>query len=448
MQVTHNIFKNSGLRGKVEQDFITSDNMLILGYAIGYFFAKTFHRPINIIIATDTRSSGKWIKQQLVQGVANFGNHIFDAGIVPTPFIAKALKDYKLSTDNATFQLGIMITASHNPAEYNGVKIMTPQGYLDDKAEQSISELFKKYALHIDDLKDPINPNIQQINLVNFYTTETQKLIVTQQFKNLKVVIDCANGATYQVANHIFSSFGITTIPINNSNNGALINHKAGCIDPTKLKSVVQAHQADWGCAFDGDGDRITLVDHTGQIFDGDDILVVLSQHPLVQASSTFVGTIMNNLAIERYFTTAHKQFIRTDVGEKNLIEALIQHDALIGSEPCGHITVPKHALCSDGIFAALLFFDTMNIKNIKNIQIPTKFPQMHTTVKLNRHTIEEKTLQHLVQTYENVFKPGRVIIRKSNTEPVIRIMVEHPSTSQAKQILSFFAEQCIKICN
>ncbi len=443
MQVDNNLFKNSGIRGKVEQSFITPNNMLTLGYAIGYFFAKNFQKPINIIIATDTRSSGKWIKQELIQGLSNFGNQLFDAGIAPTPFLAKALKNYKDSKSSSFFQLGIMITASHNPAEYNGIKVMTPHGYLDHKTEKAISEIFAKYIQDIHEIHIPIKSTLQKIDLLEFYQRNTQTLIKTKKFNQLKIVIDCAHGATYKVAQTLFESFGITTIPINNSSNGSIINHMSGCGDPKLLTQAIQNYQAHWGCAFDGDGDRVIIVDQTGKVFDGDDLLVVLSQHPLIRSNNTVIGTIMNNLAVEQYFSALHKTFIRTDVGEKNLIQALKQHNAIIGSEPCGHITITKHALCSDGIFAALLFFDTLQQQSLADINVPVKLPQIHTTIPLGQQNIQDSTIQELIQSHIDIVNPGRIIARKSNTEPVIRIMIEHPNIQEAKQIMALFTKQC-----
>lgn len=464
MQPITNIFKNSGIRDKAKRKitffdrmigilyqpkttFITLNNITTLGYAIAAYLHQAAQQPCSVLIATDTRPSGLWIKKQLMYGLVNSGHHLFDAGIAPTPFVAKTLKDYLDPVTNLPqFQLGIVITASHNPATYNGIKIMTPSGYLTVEQEMMISDFFHIFNADIASLiefdsfdKGTITP----FNITSFYTTQIKKQLGNLPVKTpVKIVLDCANGATYDVAQKIFQQYNFETIMINNTNDGRRINLDSGCNNPALLAQAVQQHQAQWGCAFDGDGDRIIIADQEGNIFDGDDILLTLSQHPDYCTEQTLVGTIMCNQAVENYFQSHQKVLLRTDVGERNIIEKLKQHKAQLGCEPCGHITIMNHALCSDGIFAALKFFDTIYAQPTIPAYKYAKFPQISATIALNQIVINDQSIQAFVTPLTARLLPGRIVVRKSNTEPVLRLMIEHPDNKIAQEVMNELTKQ------
>lgn len=436
MDQNYNIFKNSGIRKKVSDSFFAKQNIQALGYAVGQYLQNIHQEAINIVLATDTRPSGQILKQHLAQGLNQQDHALFDARIIPTPFVAQTLKS------SSSYQFGIIITASHNPAEYNGFKFLTPTGYLDQQAELEISKLFNSYKQTQSDISTA-DSLLEPIDLIPSYITSINKHLVSKKF-NQTILLDCAHGAAYDIAKKIFQSYGFTTISINNSAEGNLINKNSGCSNPKLLIKSIQKYKADWACAFDGDADRVILVHTSGQIFDGDDLLVALSQHPLLKNQTTFVGTIMTNQSTYDFLTTKKKTCIRTNVGERNLIQALQKHQALLGSESCGHITITSHAFCSDGIFAALLFFDTIAL-NAQNLIIPTKLLQLHVTVRLEEKNIEQTTIQTIVQNHEHHMNHGRIIARTSNTEPVLRIMVEHSSLQDAQKVLASLKKDFLK---
>jgi len=459
-----NVFTNSGIRDKVDQGLLNPKDIQTLGHAIGYLLAQEFDDPCNILIATDTRNSSPWMKKSLIQGLVAFGHDIFDAGIAPTPFVAKAIKDYSLSPEDEEddydeeeenenekmFALGIVITASHNPAEYNGIKVLTEFGYLNLEMEEEISDLFHEFSNDPHELQDILATEeagtIVDFDLASFYEAETVDHLDNAPYKNLKVVLDCAHGATALIAERIFKAAGITTIAINNTRDGSLINKDSGCGHPDLLVQAIKQHQADWGCAFDGDGDRVMIVNNLGELFDGDDIMAIISQHPSRQGDPVVVGTIMTNGGMDQYFSAQKKQLIRTPVGERNVIDALIKHQAFLGSETCGHITIMEHAFCSDGIFAALMFFDTLcSGKNIK-LHPYKKYHQEHATLQLGLKKIDPKNISSIVSKFS--VSQGRIIIRPSNTEPILRIMVEHEDQAQAKIIIETVKELCKKELN
>ncbi|MBP6891982.1 hypothetical protein KBB68_00215 [Candidatus Babeliales bacterium] len=470
MNKLSNIFMNSGIRCKAHTGFLEEKNLKILGYTLGYLLAEEFEYSCPILIATDTRPSGNKIKQALIEGLLEFGHNIFDAGICPTPFVAKALKDFQgededlndsdsrsnsgmTEEDNESFfTLGIVITASHNPAEYNGIKILTPFGYMDIAMEKELTDLFYTFANNsalIDESLPDEAGSIIDFDLQTWYQAELLDSIEKTN-SNLSIVLDCANGATAQIAPRIFQTLGYQVIAINNSCDGNKINVNSGCNDQQKLITQVQNNNASWGIAFDGDGDRVIIVDQQGNIFDGDDILVILSQHENYKDSSIVVGTIMTNVGIQKHFEQQGKKLIRTPVGERNLIEALIQHQAFLGSEACGHIIIMDHAFCSDGIFTSLMFLQIVTKNSNLLDRKYAKHFQKHATIPLSHLVISSSKqefnsfVKNLIQKFEHAYQ-ARCIVRPSNTEPILRIMIEDTDEQNAEKILKELLEELKK---
>lgn len=441
----HNIFTNSCIRTIANTGILQPYNIAILGEAISQLLHQEFDEPCAILIATDTRISSPWIKDALLKGLGTYDHDIYDAGICPTPFVAKALKEYQPDGDDhesfdikdieepGFFTLGIIITASHNPAEYNGIKILTEFGYLTTEIEQEISNIYHELMFEAIDTQNNDLPECIDIDLVDFYETAIAQQLDNVPFKNLSVTLDCANGAAALIAPHIFHSCGIQTKAINNTQNGALINEQSGCHDPKLLLEAIRKHGTTWGCAFDGDGDRLIIVHQSGRIFDGDDILLIIAQHQGYQEFPTLVGTIMTNQAIVQHLQMQQKRLLRTNVGERNIIEALIQNESMLGAETCGHITMMDHAFCSDGIFASLLFFDTITEQpELLDLQYQ-KYPQVQINIPLKNKTIDKKTIDTVISKYQK--HNARIVVRASNTEPVLRIMVEHQNANDAQNI-------------
>lgn len=446
MNHTNNIFINSGIRDKANQGLLQEKSITTLGYAIGYLLAEEFEMSCPILIATDTRPSGQAIKTALIQGLLNFGHDVFDAGICPTPFVAKALKDYQgddedtddeTQDDESFFTLGIVITASHNPAEYNGIKILTPFGYLDIAMEEEISDIFHDFAKNPKFIQESLPDEtgiLLDFDLTSWYQSEILQTI-EQPTHKISVLLDCSNGATATIAPRIFSACGFNVATINNSLNGAQINQNSGCSNPELLLQAMKTYNTLWGCAFDGDGDRVMIIHQDGTIFDGDDIVAVLSHHERYQATPIIVGTIMTNQAVQNYFTQHHKKLIRTQVGERNLIDELIKHQAFLGAETCGHITMMDHAFCSDGIFAALMFLQTIAAYPELLKKPYQKYTQVHENIPLTNIKLNNLEIKKIITEFEND-NTGRMVIRPSNTEPILRIMVESADAKIAQNLL------------
>lgn len=447
-----NIFINSGIRSKFNQGFLQPKYLKILGYSLGYILAEEYEVSCPILIATDTRPSGQIIKDALVQGLLEFGHDVFDAGICPTPFVAKALKDYQPNEDEIEeasqddenfFTLGIVITASHNPAEYNGIKILTPFGYLSTEIEEEISEIFHQFLQNPNVISTLLADEpglVINFDLRSWYQSEIVQDIENTPF-NTSIVIDCAHGATAQIAPAIFQACGFNVIAINNSLDGTKINQNSGCTQHELLKQAIQQHDTQWGCAFDGDGDRIIIANKNGTIFDGDDIVAVLAQHQRYNTTSTIVGTIVSNQALDTYLQQLNKKLLRVDVGERNLIQALIEQQAFLGAESCGHVTMMDHAFCSDGIFAALMFFDTLATNKKFADILYNKHTQLHATVPLENKTITENQIKEIVTEY-SVNTETRIIVRRSNTEPILRILVEDTDPKNAERIIKILEKK------
>lgn len=458
MKQTNNLFTNSGIRDitphhinfwhqiknifSKNNSFFTLEHIHWLALALSHYLYNKSHKPANILIARDTRISGTWIAHTLQNTFLDNQHHVYNINIVPTPFVAQAVHCYKSENQKSPFfSLGVMITASHNPAEYNGIKIFTPKGYLTKQEEIEISNIFfdikKNKHNHTPTTSIEFTPHNYQFNFkaFDFYIHKLQNNLIFKNFKNIKMVVDCAHGATYQIAKAILKQYGFTIIMIHDQPNGYNINQDSGCSNPELLMQAVYKHAADWGCAFDGDGDRVIIVNNKGQIFDGDDIITIISQHPNFKTQKIIVGTIMSNEATEQFLTNQNKTFITTDVGERNIIETLKQYKAQLGAESCGHITIMKHAPCSDGIFATLMFFDTLRSQKMVFNHYP-KHAQVHATISLKDKIITEETICAIKNKYASLYNLDKVIIRKSNTEPIIRIMTEHKNKKYAEQIL------------
>lgn len=459
MNQQKNIFTNSGIRNKINEGLLQPAYLKTLGYAIGYLLAEEYEMSCPILIATDTRPSGNAMKDSIMQGLLDFGHDVFDAGIAPTPFVAKALKDYEYEQDEDEqnfqddvdeddenfFTLGIVITASHNPAAYNGIKILTPFGYLSTEIEEEISEIFhtflKDSRLVQDSLPDEDDRGIiVDFDLVSWYKSEVIDELNQATFET-SILLDCSNGATAQIAPAIFQASGFQVVAINNSLDGTKINHDSGCGNAEKLLAAIKEHKTTWGCAFDGDGDRVIIAHQNGTVFDGDDIVAVLAHHERYASTDIIVGTVMSNQALETYLKTLRKKLIRVAVGERNLIEALIKHQAFLGAESCGHVTMMDHAFCSDGIFATLMFFQTLvNNPKLEN-KLYEKNPQLHATIAMGNKKIDAEQIKKIVAQC-NADATSRIIVRPSNTEPILRIMVEDTNLTTAQKLLETLHEQ------
>jgi len=419
-----NIFGTDGIRDKFNQGVLTAANLTQLGHAIGQWAMNSFEKPIKILIGSDTRASCPEIVDRLTESLLQYSLEVFNGQILPTPVICKLVKD-------DDFDLGIIISASHNAAEYNGIKIVKKNSKLSTMAESAITQLYyhtkfiesdHKHAMQ----KYDIAQNLYQIFITAWFQADF--------LHNQTIVLDCAHGATFMLAPKLFQLFGANVITINNTPNGENINFKSGSTHLESLIHAVMTQKASWGIAFDGDGDRVMIINSMGQICDGDDILSVLTHHDLLKKSPV-VGTIMSNQGLGQYLQNKNKTFFRSSVGDKNVYTMMQQYQTLLGGEPSGHIIVEPFSYSGDGIFVALLFLETI-LKEKLTLPIFHKFSQIATHLQAAiKQDLTQEPFASIIKKYENELNQGRLIVRYSGTEPILRIMVESNNEQNSSTI-------------
>ncbi len=417
-------FGTDGIRGRVGDYPITADFLLKLGWAIGRVFAeegKNF-----VLVGKDTRISGYMFESALEAGLSAAGVDTHLLGPMPTPAIA-----YLTRTLRA--RAGIVISASHNPYYDNGVKFFSPQGTkLADNLEYKIEKYIDSSIVTVDSAKLGKAKRIEDAagRYIEFCKSTIPS---TLSLKGLNVVVDCANGATYHVAPCVLEELGANVITIGVSPNGLNINHLCGATQPQKLVDTVLKEKADLGIALDGDGDRLIMVDHKGEIVDGDELIFIIAKSKLAQEKQPMpiIGTLMSNLGMEHGLEKLGLSLIRANVGDRYVLEMLKQHNALLGGESSGHIICLDKTTTGDGIVAALQILTEIqqtghNLHELK--QGMQKYPQVLINVNVARkvNPLEIPAIQKAVTTVEKALGyEGRILLRASGTEPLIRIMVE-----------------------
>jgi len=439
-------FGTDGIRGVVGQDPITPDFFIRLGFAIGSMLVKNntdkkIKHP-SVVIGKDTRVSGYMLESALEAGFIAAGVNVYLTGPMPTPAVAYLTKALRS-------QAGIVISASHNPFPDNGIKIFSEAGEKLPDAFEAEVELA---------LSQPITTVLPQMlgkakrvddaegRYVEFCkSTFPEKL----NLRGLKIVLDCAHGATYHVAPKIFSELGAEVIAIGNEPDGFNINLDVGSTHPKTIKEATLKHKADIGIAFDGDGDRVVMIDHLGNTIDGDQLLLVITRalKEKNQLKGGVVGTLMTNMAIEKALYDLGVEFVRTQVGDRYVLEALLEKGWLIGGENSGHIlTLDQHST-GDAIIASLQVLKSLRLLN-QSLHEATKdaplYPQVLINVETHNKIDLEKnqSIQDAVKKVEvQLNSKGRVLLRPSGTEPKIRVMVEGEDFEAVKNHAHFIAD-------
>ena len=435
----NNLFGTDGIRAEVGTSPLSFTTMGKLGSAIGMWALSTYGSRPRIVVASDPRISTDIVKCTLFSGLLLHNIELFDAGTLPTPAIDIIIPHFDAHG-------GIIISASHNSHHYNGIKIIDAKtGKLSPHDEEKISELFN--AAHT----SPISyAHVGRIfafpNAHIYYTSSMINKFSTSFLINKKIVIDCANGATSKLAPDVMEYFGARVIALHHSPTGTNINDQCGSTFPHVVQQAVLDNQADIGFAFDGDGDRLVVVNRHGIIKDGDDILALLLENPVYQHIPTVVGTIMSNQGFEIYVNKKNKNFIRTAVGDKHIAIALEKYQTSLGGEPSGHIIMRDHCRISDGIFCALRILQTMIITNNLDLETFEKFP--HATINLpitQKKDLHSGTCFDIISQSQEKLKQGRLIVRYSGTEPILRIAAEAPTKQEAHDIANKLAQQLRK---
>lgn len=437
--MTRRYFGTDGIRGKVGQYPITPDFVLKLGWAVGRVLAGKGNRKV--LIGKDTRISGYMFESSLEAGLTAAGVDTLLLGPMPTPGIA-----YLTRTLHAN--AGIVISASHNPFEDNGIKFFSADGTkLPDEVELAIeAELDKDMqcqdSVHLGKAARVTDAAGRYIEFCK--RTLSQKLTLN----GLKIVVDCANGATYDIAPKVFDELGAEVIAIGDDPDGTNINEGCGSTQPEWLQKNVRISNADLGIAFDGDGDRVMMVDQQGNLVDGDELLYIIARERQQSGklSGGVVGTAMSNLGLEHALAQSKIPFVRADVGDRYVMEQLLAQNWLLGGESSGHIICLDRTTTGDGIIAALQVLAAM-VKSEQNLATLSagmeKYPQTLVNVRLDKQAdvMSLQPVKDAVRAAEQqLADTGRILLRPSGTEPLIRVMVEGQDSGVVEQVANDLA--------
>ena len=430
-------FGTDGIRGEVNQSKINGEMFFKFGLAAGRYFTNLKKKKQTAIIAKDTRLSGYSLEPALVSGLASAGMHVYTLGPLPTNGLAMLTKIMKAN-------MGIMITASHNPYYDNGLKLFGPDGLkLSDRIEKKIEKLIdRKTDLLLS--KPGLLGRVKRLET----GTDTYINILKKNFpkkfnlQNMRIVIDCANGAGYKAAPKLIKSLGAEVIIIGNNPNGLNINEKCGSTFPKKIQTAVKKNNADIGISLDGDADRVIMCDEKGKIIDGDQIIAALSQRWKKKKilKGGVIGTLMSNYGLEKFFKSKNIKFSRSDVGDRYVKELMQKKNYNLGGEQSGHIILGKFATTGDGLLVALesLFAIRKGIKASKFFNVFKKTPQVLENVTYKDEKIlRSPSLLKAINLAKKMIKgEGRVLIRKSGTEAKIRIMAESENIDLIKKCI------------
>lgn len=444
-------FGTDGVRGPANEEPMTAETALKIAMAAGRYFAPETgkQRPL-AVIGKDTRLSGYMLEPAMVAGFTAIGMDVILVGPMPTPGVA-------MLTRSLRADLGVMLSASHNPFYDNGIKLFGPDGYkLSDEIEVCIEKLINN--------QDKKRAGPSELGRAKRLDDAAGRYIEIAKgsfpkgltLGGLKIVVDCANGAAYKLAPKVFFELGADVIPIGVEPDGFNINHHCGAIAPKSIQEAVLSNEADVGIALDGDADRLVLVDQLGNTVDGDQIMAAIAtswQSLGRLKSDNIVGTAMSNLGLEKYLKTKNLNLFRTEVGDRYVLEYMRANGCNLGGEQSGHIIMSDYATTGDGIIAALqmLAIAVSTNKTINEItRVFEPLPQQLLNLRIgNINPLEEEEVKKLIKHGQSrLGEQGRILIRKSGTEPLIRVMVEGQCQEVVAEIVASLGEVIQKFTN
>ncbi|MGI8849225.1 MAG: phosphoglucosamine mutase [Pyrinomonadaceae bacterium] len=471
------LFGTDGIRGKAGEFPLDAETIEIIGKSLAKQFHNKSSRNPRFILGRDTRESGIWIEEAFCRGALASGAHCESADIITTPGVAFLAKEFD-------FDAGIVISASHNPFQDNGIKIFTPDGKkIDQSTESKIeTDVFQSPKSKVQSSESDLpqrmilTPQLRQriemlqmtslelSNLIRQETVSKEKAVEMQNqylnyladefktldLKNFRMVIDCAHGAAYRLAPQLFEKFKAETIVINNTPDGKNINKNCGSLHLEHLQKKVLDEKADFGVAFDGDADRSLFVDEKGNLVDGDAVLWIMAQHLQDNQklnNQTVVATVMSNIGLEIALHSKNIKLLRTDVGDKYVLQELLKTNAALGGEQSGHIIIPFHSLVGDGMLTTLFLLEALRA-NGKTLSDMTegfvRFPQILVNVKV-REKIPFESVAEINQASAKIKKDlgakGRLLLRYSGTENLARVMIEGENQVQIEAQANHLAE-------
>ena len=448
------IFGTDGVRCIVNQEPMTAETCLKIAKTTGFLLSSQKKVKNRVVISKDTRLSGYLFEPLLTAGFISMGMDVILVGPLPTPALPMLIKSLRAD-------MGVMITASHNTYEYNGLK------FFDSRGSKIMRSLEKK-------IENIVFDKVQYNKIINL-TYESGKALRLDdaqgryseylkstleketKFKKLKIVLDCANGATYHVAPNIFWEIGCEVFTINNIPNGKNINHNCGAVNINELSKKVLIEKADIGFAFDGDGDRLIAVDEKGKEIDGDNLIALFAKNLLKLKKlnkKTVVSTVMSNLGFEKYLNNIlHVKLIRKNVGDINVITEMNKKNLSLGGEQSGHIILGQYMSTGDGILAALKIVEMLSNQNLKAsnlFDLYEKYPQIKTNIKITKNItkkIKDK-IDIISIKYKKQHKGTRFLIRRSGTEPMIRVLVEGKDSKKVQNISNILNDEIMNLIN
>lgn len=440
-------FGTDGIRGEANRE-LTVDIALRLGYALGYYLKRENpdKKKIKVIMGCDTRISGYMLRSAMLAGLTSMGVHVDFVGVISTPAVAYLTKAKKADA-------GIMISASHNPAKDNGLKVFAGNGYkLPDEVELEIERLMDDPTI----LANPIaGDKVGKFKYAEdeYYSYRDHLLAsVNGDFSGMKIVVDTANGSAYRIAKDVFLALGAEVVLINDAPNGTNINVRCGSTHPEILTKVVVGYEADLGLAYDGDADRLIAVDRHGNIIDGDKIIATLAMGMKRKGElkeNKVVTTVMSNMGFENYLKENGIELLRANVGDRYVLEKMIEHNVAIGGEQSGHIILLQYATTGDGVLTSLKLVEALRdekkyldemIGDIKD------WPQklVNVVVDNNKKNIWNKNkniTDFIAQKEKEMEGLGRVLVRTSGTEPLVRVMVEGKEMNMVEKVVNEIAK-------
>lgn len=433
------LFGTDGVRGVANKELIP-ELAFRMGWAATTFFGEKYHSQPVIIIGRDTRISGQMLEAALAAGICSAGGKALLAGIVPTPAVAYLTR--KLGA-----QAGAVISASHNPFSDNGIKFFAGTGYkLPDEVEDKLEELIR--TAEASDMNRPTGEKVGTIvhvhDLINDYIDHLIET-VGGDFSGLKIVVDCANGAAYEAAPAILKRLGAELVVLNDRPNGININKDCGSTHIEQLRKAVVEHKADLGIAHDGDADRCLAVDERGEVVDGDQIMVICASELLKKnelAYNTLVTTVMSNIGLHKAIKSVGGKLDITPVGDRYVLESMLEHGYVLGGEQSGHIIFSKHSTTGDGLITALQLIAAVknNGKKLSELGgLMKKYPQLlvNVRVKTKDGWQDNAAIKAAIKAGEDELgDSGRILVRPSGTEPLIRVMAEGPDLKDLERIV------------
>lgn len=442
------LFGTDGIRGIANRD-LTPELAFNVGRAGAFVLGKG--KKGKILVGKDTRKSGDMLEAALTAGICSMGIDVVQLGVVPTPAVAYLTRKYEALA-------GVVLSASHNPVEYNGIKFFNKDGYkLNDHIEEEIEKIIlEDKEISVRPIKEDIGKIILRNDGCQDYM-EYLKTTVKVDFSGIKVAVDCGNGALYKIAPELLKEMNADIVVINNEPNGGNINVKCGSTNPDMIKTLVLETGADIGISFDGDADRIIAADEKGNIMDGDHILAICGTYLYNQnklSKNTIVGTVMTNMGLDLYLENKGMNIVKTAVGDRYVIEEMLNKGYNLGGEQSGHIIFLDYNTTGDGLLTGLQLMQVMKktgkaMSELNNLM--TSLPQVLINAKVKEEMknsyLENEEIKTEIEKIEKMFHgEGRVIIRPSGTEPLIRVMIEGKNEVEierrAKELAEFIEEK------